>query len=615
MTRDNVAFMRSVSSPSTRIAIACGWVFVQFASGLIAGTITGSVTDAQTGNKLPSMVVAAYGTAGLLQATATTDSAGRYSLSLPGGTFRLLAYDNAALYATSFAGDAESFETSPSVSGDQTNYNFALIRGGSAGGIVVGGGRSVAGITVAAYNLSGTRRSFTTTIANGTYSMVLPPGIYKFVAFDGGALYLPLFYSDQATFESAGTVSIQSQRNVGLDFSLHLALRINGTVSDAQTHLPLATFIVSAYTVQGSLVATTVSDGLGRYQLIVPDGTFRLLAADPAHVYATAYFAGANSFAQTQGLTLAPGQSRDGITIEAERGGTVAGHITANGAKVCCTTVSAYNPDGSLREQTLTDGNGSYGLLLPAGDFRIGAYDGTLAYAPQFYTAAKTFHAATPLSVSRSVTTGSVDLSLERAAHVTGRVSDQGTGSPVASVVVGAYDSEGNLAATASTSSLGAYSLGVAPGTYRFVAFDPAIGYASAYPELATTFEDSPAYDLVADTSRSVDFTLVRGTRVSGTAVDQSGTPLSGIEIGALSANRGRAATASTRSGAFDLILAPGIYRLVASDPRGRFLTMYFNGAWVFGNATPVTVSTSGSSSGSVAFILLPRVRRHSAGR
>ncbi len=613
MTRNNVA-MRSVAWPATRLAIACGWVFVQFASGLVAGTITGTVNDAQTGTKLPSMIVAAYGTAGSLQATATTDSAGHYSLSLPGGTFRLLAYDNAALYATTFAGDAESFETSPSVSGDQTNYNFALIKGGTAGGIVLGGGHSLAAITVAAYNLSGTRRSFTTTAAGGTYSMVLPPGTYKFVAFDNGTLYLPSFYSDQATFESATAVLVQSQRTVGLDFSLHLAVHIAGTVSDAQTHLPLPGFIVSAYTAQGALVATTVSDGLGRYQLILPDGTFLLLVGDPAHVYATAYFAGANSFAQTPGLTLAPGQSRDGITIEAERGGTVAGHITANGARVCCMTVSAYNADGTLRAQTLTDGNGAYGLLLPAGDFRIGAFDGMLAYAPQFYAAAKTFHAATPLSVSRSVTTGSVDFALEHAARVTGRVADQATGLPIASVVVGAYDSEGNLAATGSSSSSGAYSLGVAPGTYRFVAFDPALSYSSAYPGLTTTFEDSPAYDLVADTTRSVDFTLVRGTRVSGTAVDQSGTPLSGIEVGALSANRGRAATTSTRSGAFDLILAPGVYRLVASDPRGRFLTMYFNGAWVFGNATPVTVSTSGSSSGSVAFILLPQMRRHSAG-
>jgi hypothetical protein len=615
MISPNVASRRSVSSPASRLAIACGCFLVLIASALIAGTISGTVTDAQTGAKLPSMVVAAYGGSGSLQATATTDSAGHYSLSLPGGTFRLLAYDNAAVYATTFAGNAESFETSSSVSGDQAGYNFALTRGGTASGSAIGGGHGLSGITVAAYNLSGTRRSFATTNANGAYSIVLPPGAYKFVAFDNNALYKPSFYSDQASFELAGVVSIQSQRNVGLDFFLRLAAHIAGIVSDAQTHLPLPGFIVSAYSLQGTLVATTVSDGFGRYQLIVPDGTFRLLAADPAHVYATGYFAGASSFAQTPGLTLAEGESRNGIAIEAERGGSVIGRITANGAMICCITVSAYNSDGNLRAETRTDANGAYVLLLPPGDFRIGAYDESLLYAPKFYAASKTFRGATSLTVARSVTTGAIDLSLDRAARVTGRVSDRGTGAAITSVLVGAYDTDGNLAATASTSASGSYVLGLAAGTYRFVAFDPALVYASAYPQLTATFEDSPSYDLVADTTRTIDFVLVRGTRVSGTVVDQSGTALSGIEIGALSENRNRVATTNAHGGTFDLILPPGNYKFVAMDPRGRFLTMYFNAAWTFGSATPVTVSVSGSTAGTVSFILLPQVRRRSVAR
>ena len=611
MTSQNVASPRSVSQRS-RLAVASSAFLVLITSGLFAGTITGTVTDGQTGAKLPSMVVAAYAASGALQATATTDSAGRYSLSLPGGEFRLLAYDNSAAYATTFAGNAESFDISPFVSGNQANYDFTLIRGGTAIGSVSGGGGGLSGITVAAYNISGTRRSFATTNAIGSYTMVLPPGTYKFVAFDNSALYAPSFYSNQPSFESAENISIRAQQSAGLNFVLRLAAHIAGVVSDAQSHLPLSGFIVSAYSTQGTLVATTVSDNVGRYQLTVPDGTFRLLVADLGHVYATGYFAGATSFAQTPGLTVVAGESRTGVSLEADRGGVVSGRIAARGTLLCCITVSAYNPDGSERAATRTDVTGRYLLVLPPGDFRIGAYDEALVYAPQFYAGATTFRGATSVTVSRSQTTGPDDLSLDRAARVTGRVSDQGTGAVIASILLSAYDADGNLAATASTSASGSYALALAAGTYRLVAFDPALVYATAYPQLASTFEESPAYDLAADTSRSVDFALAHGTRVTGTVVDSSGTALSGIEIGALSVNRNRVATTNAHTGTFDLILPPGNYKFVAIDPRGRYFTLYFNSTGTWANATPVTVTLSGSTPGTVSFILPPKVRRRS---
>ena len=561
------------------------------------------------------MTVAAYGTSGLLQATAPTDSSGRYSLdSLPSGEFRLLAYDKAGVYATTFAGNAESFETSQTVSGDRTGYDFALVKGGTASGNVSGNsGGSLTGITVAAYNLSGTRRAFTATNGSGGYALVLPPGTYKLVAFDDSGVYSSSFYSDQVSFPSANPVVIESQRTRTVDLHLRLAAHISGVVTDAQSHLPLLGFLVSAYTTEGNLVSSTVSDSSGRYQLNVPDGTFRLLAADPRQVYATGYFAGANSFAQTPGLTLAPGELRADVALEAEIGGVVSGRVTTVGSATCCITVVAYNPDGSQRGTTRTDLTGGYQLVLPPGDFRIGAYDEGLRYAPQFYVSSATFHSATPVSVLRSLITGPVDLSLDLAARVTGQVSDSLTGTAIASIMVSAYDAGGNLTASATTNDSGSYALGLAAGTYRFVAFDPSLRYATAYPQLATTFEESPAYDLLVGASRSVDFALSKGTRVTGTVVDPSRTALSGIEIGALSMNGNRVATATTHGGTFDLVLPPGSYKLVAIDPRGRYFTLYFNSSGTFANATTVVVTGFGSTPGTLNFILPPLVRRRSA--
>ena len=175
---------------------------VAIAASAAAAVVKGTVTDAGNGTRLPNMVVAAYTTAGALMAVSTTDSNGNYSLTFATGAYRLLAYDNAGTYATTFAGDADSFETSAvlNVTGDVNNFNFALRKAGTVTGTVVAAasGTPLRAITVAAYNSgSGTRRGFAQTDATGQYRLVLPPGAYRIAAYDDGGTYAVRFYNDQ----------------------------------------------------------------------------------------------------------------------------------------------------------------------------------------------------------------------------------------------------------------------------------------------------------------------------------------------------------------------------------------------------------------------------------
>ena len=600
--------------------LTLGWCLIALltAQAILAGTIAGTVTDAQSGAKLPSMVVAAYNSSGALQATATTDSSGRYFLtSLPSGEFRVLAYDQNGIYATTFAGNAESYETSPTVSPDRSGYDFALIKGGTASGSVArSDGGSVVGITVAAYNLSGTRRAFVERVS-GAWTLVLPPGTYKFVAFDDAGVFAPSFYSEQRSFSAATPVVIESQRpRSNIDLRQRLAAHLSGVVSEALTHRPLSGFVVSAFSPEGVLLATAVSSTTGSFQMSVPDGTVRLVVADPTHTYATGYFGGANSFAQTSGLTLTGGEARADLVLEVERAGFLSGSVSSRGSAVCCVTVAAYNADGSQRTTARTDSNGAYQLVVPPGDFRIGAFDEALVYAPKFYVDSTTFRGANAISVVRAQNAGPANLTLDRAARVTGHISDSLTSSALGSIMVSAYDSAGFLAGTAVTDATGVYSLGLAAGTFRLVAFDSALRYATAYPQRASTFEGSPAYNLNADTTTSVDFALAPGTRVTGSVVDPSRTGLSGVDVAALSLDGNRVSTTTSQAGAFTLVLPPGNYKFVANDPSGRYSTMYFNSSWTLANAMVVSVSTSGSSPATLTFFLQARQMRHrSVGR
>src|SRR5207248_838642 len=64
----------------------------------------------RSGAGLANMTVAAYNLSGTQRGFTKTDATGSYTLSLPPGTFKLAAYDDALQYAAAFFDDAASFD-------------------------------------------------------------------------------------------------------------------------------------------------------------------------------------------------------------------------------------------------------------------------------------------------------------------------------------------------------------------------------------------------------------------------------------------------------------------------------------------------------------------------
>ena len=107
----------------------------------------------------------------------------------------------------------------------------------------------------------------------------------------------------------------------------------------------------------------------------------------------------------------------------------------------------------------------------------------------------------------------------------------------------------------------------------------------------------------------TTNFTLQRGTTVSGTVVDSAQRPVVNLEVIALDLNQNRVASAPTKAnGTFQLSLVPGTYKLVAVDPAGRYRASFFGGA-TFSEAAAVTVTAAGAPQ--VSFVVqLPSRRR-----
>jgi Carboxypeptidase regulatory-like domain len=277
--------------------------------------ISGGVFAAGSPTQLAGITVVAYGLNGLPVTTTSTDTGGRYTLAVPFGSYRLLAYDLNGTWATSYYSNSPSFETSAqlSVISSLNGVDFEMVRGYQVSGhVLASGGTRLVGMVVAAYNTDGSRRGFTKTDGSGAFTLVLPPGTYRFAAYDESLNYATSFYSGQSSFEAASPVSVSSAV-AGIDFFLPLAATVTGSALDRGTRAPLASISASAHAPAGDLVYSTTTDADGRFTMALAPGDYKFLAFDEAKRYAVSYFSDASSFASAPSFHLAAGQALSGV--------------------------------------------------------------------------------------------------------------------------------------------------------------------------------------------------------------------------------------------------------------------------------------------------------------
>lgn len=448
------------------------------------------------------------------------------------------------------------------------------------------------------------------TSLSATLGLVVPAGTY-YLTVDGTGTGSPLAtpptgYTEYGSvgryFLSATTVPVP-------------AGAIAGTVRDDLTGAPVGgAWVLAIDRTTGALVAAT-ADAQGGFSAPVAAGTHHLLTLDPSGGHAGEWY-------DDQALDGSPTVVAAGTTglevglAPSGRTASVAGVVTddATGAPLGGIWVAAVGPfpeSSALAGGTVTDGQGRYTIPgLEAGDHLLVFVDPTGAHAVEFHQDSSTPSGSTMVRLSAGSETD-VGASLGAAtpappgeASVTGRVTETGSGNPIAGAWVVALDATGSVAGATAADGQGEYALAVPPGGYFLEFIDPAATHRGEW-HLDTAIEDLGGADQVVVTAAgaTVDADLDPAgptAALAGTVTGVAGVPVPGAWVVVLDAATGAfvkgGVTAADGSYLVDGLSA-GPVVVAFLDPTGLHALEYHDGATGFADADPVTLAAGATTS------------------
>ena len=245
------------------------------------------------------------------------------------------------------------------------------------------------------------------------------------------------------------------------------------------------------------------------------------------------------------------GPPRDNAQPKAAGTATIRGHVVAADTGQPLRKAQVRIISGELRENrsTSTDADGKYEFKdVIAGRYNINASKGS--YVALNYGQLRPFEPGKPLEILASQTIEKVDFALPKGAIITGRVLDE-FGDPLPDAMVSAqrYQNMGGqrrlipAGRTSTTNDVGEFRLfAVPPGQYYLSATlrpmgmgsetDDRTGYAPTYfPGTPSIAEAQKVTVGLGQILSDINMTLMpsRMSRVTGTAVDTQGRPMSGM--------------------------------------------------------------------------------------
>lgn len=411
-------------------------------------------------------------------------------------------------------------DTAPGVvSGAVTDAGTAAPIGGAqvvllrAADLEVGGGA-----------LSGTGGDFRTTVPAGTYHVYLvdPSG-------------------DHAPSAYGAPVTVGAGRTVDLAATMAAAHgSITGEVTESGTGTPIpGALILMSSAATGAVESVVTSDGSGGFTAPgLATGDHFMAFIDPTGSHATSFHPGSPDPGNATPVTIAPG----GVTnangslparTPTPGGASLTGTITEEGTgdPIEGVAVVALNAaDHSVERGAFTSSSGEYHLDVAAGDYNLAFIDATGAHATEYHDDVPFEELADATTVAAPAVTDAALAPTTGA--MTGRITDEPTGDPVAGAWVFAVGPTSAIRG-AVTAADGSYHLAaLTPGRYRALVLDPTGRHLPEHWDDKPTGGTADPVDIFAGTATATDAGLAAADPRPDAWVQRGATgPSSGDDV------------------------------------------------------------------------------------
>ncbi len=572
----------AVANDGTATTPSATWSFTTGTAAPGTFTLSGAVTAG--GSPLPGATVHVILDDGTYIGNTASVAGGAYSITLAPGTYKLWIQPNEPGYGDQYFGGADLGTATPIGVSANTVADVPLVGGPSTftlSGAVTAGGSPLPGATVHVILDDGTYIGNTASVAGGAYSITLAPGTYKLWIQPNEPGYGDQYFggADLGTATPIG-VSANTVADVPL-VGGPSTFTLSGAVTAGGSPLPGAT--VHVILDDGTYIGNTASVAGGAYSITLAPGTYKLWIQPNEPGYGDQYFGGADLGTATP-IPFA-GDTMQNIALVV----TLSGAVTAGGSPLPGATVHVILDDGTYIGNTASVAGGAYSITLAPGTYKLWIQPNEPGYGDQYFGGAD-LGTATPIGVSANTVADVPLVGGPSTFTLSGAVTAGGSPLPGATVHVILDDGTyiGNTASVAG----GAYSITLAPGTYKLWIQPNEPGYGDQYfggADLGTATPIGVSANTVADVP------LVGGpsTFTLSGAVTAGGSPLPGATVhvilddGTYIGN-----TASVAGGAYSITLAPGTYKLWIQPNEPGYGDQYFGGADL-GTATPIGVSAN----------------------
>ena len=594
----------------------------------IGGQIAGRLTDASTHTPIVNASLSVYAGNGSFVTFANPDLAGDYVTTdgLPSGTYYVTVdaqgYVGQVYDAHVCVGCSPTSGNGVAVTaGSTTNgIDFALGVGGRiAGSVTTSVGAALPGVSLEIRNAAGTFVTSAFTDAGGRFlsSAGLQTGTY-FVNVRNQLGYVDEVYDNvtcvrgcaNATAGTAVAVSLGSTTS-GVNFALASGGRVEGTVTDTATALPLGDTTVSILDASGFTVSSGRTDSRGRYRSgagLVAGTYYARTSNSTGHLnelYANVPCSLGCPVDLGTPFTVALAGTTAGINFGLDPGGRVTGTVRDAGTGSALANVTVQISNDVFFASAITDSAGRYTVLgLPAGTF-YARTSNAIGYLDELRpdilcVSGCPITTGAPIAVTPGVTVSGIDFDLNRGGRVAGHVIDALSGLPLAGVRVFIADATGRSGASGVTDLAGAYvtGAGVLGGTY-YARTSNALGFIDElYDDVecvggCSVVRGTPIPVSVGTTTSGIDFALGSGRRIEGTVTDlATGAGLDSVDISVFDASGRRVGGGFTDAAGHYITssgLPAGTYFLTTQNYAGYVDALYDGHPCPGGSCTPAT--------------------------